>query len=163
VVYCDESFDRPEKIKLELQKLIDTAEELKVGQSEWGGRQHYLRWDAALTWKYWDDAGLSYDSTLAYAERVGFRCGVCFEYPVFDALGRRQLDLRERPLVAMDVSMLSDSYMGLCPERSLEEIDSLATTCRLFQGDFTLLWHNDSLVERWQRRLFSTALEVVSP
>jgi peptidoglycan/xylan/chitin deacetylase (PgdA/CDA1 family) len=157
-----ESYDQPERIKEELQRLIETAESLKIRQNIWGGRQHYLRWRAGSTWKDWNDAGLSYDSTLTYAERVGFRCGICFEYPVFDVLGRRRLDLLERPLVAMDVSMLSDDYMGLSPEASLDKLESLASVCRGFQGDLTLLWHNDSLVQRWQRRLFTRALGAVT-
>jgi hypothetical protein len=147
---------------VELQGLIDTAESLKIRQNDWGGRQHYLRWAAGSTWKDWNDAGLSYDSTLTYAERVGFRCGICFEYPVFDLRGRRQLELLERPLVAMDVSMLSDNYMGLSPEASLEKLGWLASICRGFRGDLTLLWHNDSLVQRWQRRLFTRALGIVT-
>jgi hypothetical protein len=158
-----ESYDQPERLRWELQRLIDTAEDLDIRQDEWGGRQHYLRWDAGSTWRHWDAAGLAYDSTLAYPERIGFRCGVCFEYPVFDVLERRRLNLRERPLVAMDVSILSDNCMALSPEKALEELESLASICRGFQGDFTLLWHNDSLVHRWQRRLFSLALEVISP
>jgi hypothetical protein len=157
-----ESYDQPRKIKAELQKLIETTENLKIRQNEWGGRQHYLRWGAGSTWRDWNDAGLSYDSTLAYAERVGFRCGICFEYPVFDVLGRRPLDLMERPLVAMDVSMLSLNYMGLSPEKSLAKLGSLASICRGFQGDLTLLWHNDSLAQRWQRQLFTRALDVIT-
>jgi hypothetical protein len=157
-----ESYDQPEKVERELNRLVDAVEDLKVRQDEWGGRQHYLRWDARSTWKYWDAAGLAYDSTLTYAERIGFRCGVCYEYPAFDVPGRRRLDLRERPLVAMDVSMFSDNCMGLSPQESLEKLESLASVCRGFRGDFTLLWHNDSLVQRWQRRLFTQALDEVT-
>jgi len=32
----------------------------------------------------WADAGMDYDSTLSYADRPGFRCGTCSEYPAFD-------------------------------------------------------------------------------
>ena len=47
-------------------------------------RQHYLRWRAPTTWQNWEDAGLDYDSTVGYADHVGFRAGTCYEYPIFN-------------------------------------------------------------------------------
>ena len=41
---------------------------------------------------------MEFDSTLSYADKEGFRCGVCYDFPVFDFLERRQLKLREFPL-----------------------------------------------------------------
>ena len=81
---------------------------------------------------------------------------MCFDYPVFNLRTRRQLSLRERPLVAMDRTLVA--YMELRPEELLEEVAELKRRCRLFQGDFTLLWHNSMLVTRRERRLYSDAL-----
>ena len=156
------SFDRPEKIKAETDKLISVADRVGVRQESWGGRQHYLRWDVVSTWQSWEDAELCYDSTLGYPESAGFRCGICYEYPVFNLFQRRKLNLRERPLIAMEVSLLSDVYMGLSAARVIDRIGSLANECRRHGGDFTLLWHNDNLVQSWQRRLYQQALEVIT-
>src|SRR5438105_1699991 len=71
-----------------------------VEQATWGGRQHFLRWAPPL-WPAYERAGLAYDTSLSFADRPGFRAGICCEYPVFDLKGRRTLRLRERPLVAM--------------------------------------------------------------
>jgi len=158
-----ESHDRPEQIRAEMKKLISAADRIGVHQTGWGGRQHYLRWEAGSTWQYWDDAGLDYDSTLTYPEAAGFRCGICYEYPVFNVLQRKQLHLRERPLVAMEVSLMSDVYMGLSSVKMQERIVSLANKCRRYDGDFTLLWHNDNLVQSWQRRLYRQVIASISP
>ena len=74
--------------KKEFERLISVAEEEGICQDVWGGRQHYLRWEAPTTWRAWEEAGLDYDSTLTFADHAGFRCGVCFEYPVYDILLR---------------------------------------------------------------------------
>ena len=73
-----------------------------VEQAQWGGRQHYLRWENPETWRACEDAGLAHDSTLGFSAGSGFRTGACVDHPVFDLRARRALRLRERPLVVMD-------------------------------------------------------------
>jgi len=157
-----DSYDQPSQIKAELEALISVAESVGVRQDLWGARQHYLRWDAESSWQHLEKAGLGYDTTLGFPEAAGFRCGVCYEYPVFSLHTRKRLEFRERPLVAMDVSLLSDSYMGLPVEAAIEKITTLANQCRRYGGDFTLLWHNDKLVYGWERRMYEKVLEGIS-
>ncbi|HEU4963873.1 MAG TPA: polysaccharide deacetylase family protein [Bacilli bacterium] len=109
------------------------------------GRQHYLRFSVPGTWQIWEDAGLSCDSSLGYAEAPGFRAGVCYEYPVFNVETREMLQVRERPLIAMELSYLDPQYLGWSEERVLHDVLKLAETCRRYGGDFVLLWHNSSL------------------
>ena len=52
----------------EYRRLRSVTGELGVTQDSWGGRQHYLRWENPWTWSNWDQAGLDYDSTPAFAE-----------------------------------------------------------------------------------------------
>lgn len=123
------------------------------------GRQHYLRWQADGGWRAVEAAGLAVDSTLGYAEQAGFRCGTCHEFPVFDLRASRMLQVRERPLVAMDVTFLSPLYRGnRTPREVVEEIGMLAATCRRYQGDFTLLWHNNGIGHAGTAGLFRGAL-----
>lgn len=125
-----------------------------------GGRQHFLRWDTPGTIRNWNQAGFRYDSTLTFAERAGFRCGTCHEYPVFDLQDQVQLAVRERPLVAMECSVTDNVYMGLGEGRAARDaIVSLKETCRRFNGDFTLLWHNSRLVTAGQRALYTDILD----
>ena len=115
-----------------------------MNQSAWGGRQHYLRWKNPDTWQYWQDVGLSYDSTLAYAQEIGFRSGCCYEHSVFNLSTRQSLKLRERPLVAMDATLLT--YMEYSLEKAEHSLKDLIQVCRRYNGDFTLLWHPNWLV-----------------
>ena len=82
-----------------------------IDQKVWGGRQHFLRWENPTTWQNWEDAGLDYDSTLGLSHHTGFRCGTCFDYPVFNLVTRTALKLRERPLIVMDSALLENSVL----------------------------------------------------
>jgi hypothetical protein len=153
------SYDDAAQIAAEFSTLRGIAEEEGVRQSVWGGRQHYLRWVAGTTWQSWEDAGLDYDTTLTFPEEAGFRSGTCFEYPVFNLRSRTALQLRERPLVVMETSLFYERYMSLSGSDALDAIARLSATCRRFGGSFTLLWHNDNLAQRKQKRLYRYALE----
>lgn len=144
----------PVQTERELQKLLQATAEEGICQAEWGGRQHYLRWENPTTWQNWADAGLGYDSTLSFAEQVGFRCGTCYEYPVFNLKTRQRLALRERPLIVMEASLFG--YMHLAWEASLQKILCLNAICKQFDGDFTLLWHNNNLISNIQKQQYRT-------
>jgi peptidoglycan/xylan/chitin deacetylase (PgdA/CDA1 family) len=149
------SADEPERLADELAALRTACAAEGIEQERWGGRQHFLRWSPAL-WRAYDEAGLAHDSTVSYAERPGFRTGVCCEHPVFDLRARRELALRERPLVAMEVSLLQ--YERLGAGETLQRLLELKETCRRHDGDFTLLWHNDRLAWRAARSTYAKAL-----
>jgi Family of unknown function (DUF7033) len=156
------SFKDTARTRREFVRLLSVAEEEGIKQCKWGGRQHYLRWEASTTWRDWEEAGLSYDSTLSFADQVGFRCGVCFEYPAFNLQRRRRLQLHERPLVVMEVSLLSEQYMNLTPRAAREKILTLARRCKDYNGQFTLLWHNSSMLAAWEKRLYRETIESIA-
>jgi peptidoglycan/xylan/chitin deacetylase (PgdA/CDA1 family) len=150
----------PSAIIREAKELRKICSEENIEQKEWGGRMHYLRWDHPTTLYGWEDAKMSYDSTLGYADRVGFRCGTCFEYPAYDPVSDRQLNVRIRPLIAMDVTVLSKGYMGLGASKDAHiKLTELKNACRSVNGTFTLLWHNNQLETSKLRNLYSSLLE----
>lgn len=106
------------------------------------GRQHYLRFAAPHTWQVWEDAGMAWDSTLGYPEAEGFRCGICQDFPVFNFLTRKMLNLREKPLTAMDVTLAL--YQKYSPETAFEKLQLLRRQVEKHGGEFVLLWHNSS-------------------
>lgn len=106
------------------------------------GRQHYLCFSPPETWQRWSDAGMAWDSTLGYPEAEGFRCGMCRDFPVFNFLTREVLPLREKPLIAMDVTLAQ--YRGYTPELALERLSHLRRQVDKHSGEFVLLWHNSS-------------------
>ena len=148
--------------KREFDRLLRATEEEGIEQDEWGGRQHYLRWDASTTWRNWADVGLHYDSTMTFADHVGFRCGVCYAFRTFDLRKREPLRLVERPLIVMEATLFERAYMRRSPEDGLAQLLELAATCKFFNGEFTLLWHNSSLVTGLQKRLYTEAIEGIA-
>ena len=146
---------------LEFERLLLAAEANGIQQDRWGGRQHFLRWEAPTTWQNWADAGLSYDSTLTYAGRPGFRCGVCYDYPTFNLRSRQRLQLREQPLIVMETSLMAKHHMRLGPQAALRRIIALGDTCKSYNGNMCVLWHNNELVAEWQKRLYLQTLEAL--
>jgi hypothetical protein len=140
------------RTELEFVRLRHAAERQGVSQERWGGRQHYLRWENPITWSNWEAAGLDYDSTLGYADRIGFRAGTSYEFAPFHLLERRPLRLRERPLQVMDGTLFE--YMGLSPDTAFESVIEVARAWRRYGGTLSLLWHNSSLPTARQKRWY---------
>jgi hypothetical protein len=115
---------------------------LGIDVGSWGGRQHYLQWDVAHTWRNWSSAGLQYDATVGYAEAVGFRTGTCHEFQVFDLTAAQPLDLRERPFQVMDGTLFG--YMSLGPAAAADAVLGIARECRRYGGSLGILWHNNT-------------------
>lgn len=141
------TFDNSEALKGEADRLWKVCAEEGIRQHAWGGRMHYLRWRQPTTLRAWADAGMSYDSTLSYADHAGFRCGTCFEYPGFDPIEAEKVSVRVRPLIAMEGSVLNSRYMGLAHDEALALFRDLKEKCRKVKGQFTLLWHNSEMLE----------------
>jgi hypothetical protein len=118
-----------------------------LGKTNYGGRQHFLRFQVPDTWRHWEQVGLSYDATLGYADHEGFRCGTCHPFRPFDVEQNRELDLWEVPLIVMDGTL--HNYRQLTPEQGEARILELAHRCQQVEGTFTLLWHNSSLSGDW--------------
>jgi|NGEPerStandDraft_6_1074524.scaffolds.fasta_scaffold17437_3 hypothetical protein len=127
------SYNNRDLFSEELIKLEEIAGDITEG------RQHYLRFSPPLTWEIESQCNIELDSTLGFSEEIGFRCGTCYRYPVFDFLKRKPLNLIELPLTAMDVSLFKISKN---PDDFYSHICSLIDTVKKFEGKFVLLWHN---------------------
>lgn len=156
------TFLSKEKLKKEFDNLRRVSEIENIKQEVWGGRQHYLRWRAPETWQIWDEIGLHYDSTLSYADHVGFRCGVCYDFPVFNLITSSPLKLREIPLIVMEGSLLGEQYQGRQLEDVYTSILDISNTIRYFDGTFTLLWHNNMLVSSQQKEIYKRIIKAIS-
>ncbi len=154
------SFRSQDAIRREADRLRKICVEESIHQSAWGARMHFLRYSHPTTLRALSDAGFTYDTTLGYADRIGFRCGTCHEYPGFDPIEDRALSIRVRPLIVMDCSVTDAPYMGLgTGAAALDAITRVKAACRAVGGDFTILWHNSELVRADQRALYEAALD----
>lgn len=130
-------------------------EEEGVLQDEIGCRQHFLRWETPTTARNLESASLTYDATLSFVDSAGFRCGTCYEYPFYDVEKRRMLNLRERPLIVMEKSVLDRANMAKTAGKDGQAVlASLKTSCRQFAGDFSILWHNNEFPTEYYREIY---------
>jgi peptidoglycan/xylan/chitin deacetylase (PgdA/CDA1 family) len=154
------SLEAPGRLARELDGLRDAVALAGGEQDRFGGRQHYLRWHAREAPRGLAAAGLAYDSTLGFADIAGFRCGTCHAFPLFDLGARRALAVIERPLVLMEVTVTSRSYLNLGQgDEAMRLMTQLRETCRRFGGEFALLWHNSNLSLPGARALYEALVQ----
>lgn len=150
-----QTYQDKEKAKLQKEMLEDILKKLEIKQKVIGNRQHYLRWDSAITPSILEYAGFLYDTTSSYADMPGFRHGVCYEFSMFDFLQRQKLKLRQRPLIVMECSVIDDCYMGLgYSYKALKVMQDLKEKCYRYHGNFSLLWHNSHLKKKEDKKFF---------
>lgn len=138
------TFNNLEQLALEKTRL-----DRILGETGYGGRQHYLRFQAPVTWRHWEQVGLCYDATVGYADQEGFRCGTCHPFRPFDLEQNRELMIWEYPLIVMEDTLAE--YRQLTPAQGEARILELAGQCQAVEGMFVLLWHNSFLEGEWRR------------
>lgn len=111
-----------------------------LGRQNVIGRQHLLKFEIPFTWRIWNDHGMKWDSSLVYYDKIGFRCGVCYPYSVFDIIERKQLDLKELPLLAMDCTIFD--YNSMSVDEALSQLKHIKRVTKNYGGKFVILWHN---------------------
>jgi Family of unknown function (DUF7033) len=150
-----ETYKNSDQYRTELGCLEEVLKEEGIYQASIPNRQHYLKWETCNTPQVLERAGVSHDSSLAYAEHAGFRAGTCYEFPMYDLIHRAPLALVQRPLVVMEGSVISENYMELGEtNEALGAMVELKQVCRRYKGNFTLLWHNDAFVSNWSRETY---------
>lgn len=144
------TFGDPARLERELAALR------KVTGPVAGGRQHFLRW-APTTWQHWEAAGFAYDSSVGFADAIGFRAGTCVPYHPWIFEEDRESNLLEIPLIVMDSTPIQ--YMHLPATEAYDRICALIRRCAVAGGVFTLLWHNVSVIEQPYAALYEAILQ----
>jgi hypothetical protein len=128
-------------LKTEIQRLQTILDE-PVHHS----RQHFLKFDLPVTYQRLLQNGLCHDYSMGYADVPGFRAGTSFPFPWFDLTRNAATSLLIHPVVVMDSTL--NSYLRLSPQQAKETIDVLRNEVRAVGGEFTSLWHNETVAER---------------
>ncbi len=105
-----------------------------------GGRFHFLFFDSLRTFKVLEQTQLKYDSTLGFAEEIGFRNGICFPFVPFNISENKPYSIGEIPLMIMDTTFWSYKKNGI--ERIFPQILNLVDEVQKFNGCLVILWHN---------------------
>jgi len=142
-------------------RLEEEVAELRraLGLAAPGGRQHYLRWSPD-TWLDWEACGLGYDSSLGFAEALGFRSGTALPYRPWSLEENRELDLIELPLILMDCAAVK--YMRLALAEGLARIRKVVERIARTGGVFTMLWHNAPLLDPAYHGWYEGVLDLVA-
>lgn len=107
-----------------------------------GNRFHFLMFEPEKTVSVLEAADIKYDTSLGFAEQIGFRRGTCYPFYLYNFETERISPVIEIPLIAMDTTLASTKYMGISQAESLPQLFQLVDEVKKFGGIFTLLWHN---------------------
>lgn len=150
----------PDNFRKSVDALKAACEGQGIDTTALGGRQHYLCYDIAQTPGLWQQNGLAYDSSLSFADKAGFRAGVCYEFSMYNLLERKKMALKQRPLVVMECTLISKAYENLgLSLAALERFAHFEDMCKIFEGDYTLLWHNSFFSERDSKDFYAKVIK----
>jgi len=108
------------------------------------GRAHFLLFDITKSFEIYEKAGLKFDTTCSFADRVGYRFGTSKPFNPYNFKEKREYELVEVPLIVMEGTLQSPRYMNLSPKEGFEKIKELIDKIKKYNGTFTFLWHNSS-------------------
>ena len=112
-------------------------------------RFHYLSWEPRQTVKMLDEIDvkghtISYDSTLGFAERFGFRNSYCLPFYPFNFTSRQKAKFLEIPLNVMDATLHHPHYLQLAPTEMMPALAPIFAEIKRFGGVASVLWHNEN-------------------
>ncbi|HEY0704000.1 MAG TPA: hypothetical protein VGD60_14625 [Candidatus Acidoferrales bacterium] len=128
----------------ERDSLTTEAASLKnaIGTKPVGGRQHWLRFASRTKLLSGvEKAGFQYDSSMGFAEMVGFRNGASFAFPPYDFEKEAPYSFLEIPLVLMDGNLEAACRAEGSDPRSIAA-QVLRESRAHGWGGVAILWHN---------------------
>ncbi|MEZ5100652.1 MAG: polysaccharide deacetylase family protein [Thermoleophilia bacterium] len=108
-----------------------------------GHRYHYLRVDAERNLAPLAGLGFRYDTTLGFADAIGFRAGIAHPFRPWDWAAGAPSTLVEIPLAVMDVTLAEERYLGLSAAAAQRRLDAFVDWAAANGGGFSVLWHTD--------------------
>lgn len=120
-------------------------------------RQHYLKFEFPETFKKLIKLGIVEDHSLGWASQMGFRAGISRPFPFYDLLAEKETHLLFVPFIYMDRTL--KDYMQLTPEKAIDSIKTVIDKIKAVGGQFTILWHNDSVSDHGEWEGWRNVLE----
>ncbi len=108
-------------------------------------RQHFLKLRLPNTYKSLISLGVANEYTMGYASMPGFRASTTHSFRFFDIKHEQISFLRVYPFCVMDATF--KTYLNYSEEEAFENIKKLMQNVKRVNGNFTSLWHNESLSE----------------
>lgn len=139
-----EAFKNRNLILKEKNKLEKLLIDHKINKKIIHSRMHYLRWDHQKSITSLEKTGIKFDSTLGYPDTGGFKSGTCFSYKPFNCSTNRISNIIIKPLIIMDDTLFSKSYLSLNSKKAKNLAIKLKKECKNVGGTFNILWHNNN-------------------
>lgn len=120
-------------------------------------RQHFLKVKLPDTFRALEEEGFTDDYSLAYADQVGFRAGTARSFMWFDLMENKVSNLRLHPVSYMDGTL--NEYMKLSVNEAMVLVDKIKKEVQKYGGNFTSLWHNETIGDYGVWKGWSEVLE----
>jgi len=112
-----------------------------LGKNVVGVRNHYLAFDANRTWKFQEEVGLKYDTTIGFGDTVGFKAGICHPYVPYCPMEDRAIKILELPMTVMD-----GPFMEF--KDPMVKFEKILSTVNQHKGLLVIDWHQSSFDEK---------------
>lgn len=108
-------------------------------------RQHFLKMRMPNTYKSLLSLGIAKEYTMGYASMPGFRASTSHPFRFYDIKHEQVSFLKVFPFCVMDATF--KTYLNCNENEAFEHIKKLMQNVKRVNGNFTSLWHNESLSE----------------
>lgn len=135
--------------KLALEKLLQQ----KISFS----RQHFIKLHLPNTYYNLINLNISADFSMGFQDHIGFRAGTCTPFYWFDLKNNKISELKIFPFCVMDVTL--KNYMKLSIEEAENKILNLLDSVKKVNGTFISIFHNDSLSNYGEWKLWRNVYE----
>jgi hypothetical protein len=126
-------------------------------------RHHYLQWREPEDVEYMEQAGITDDFTLSYADAVGFRVGTCHPYRFINPRTKSLTNVMIHPLEIMECTLNRTVYMNFNYEQALEACKEIVRQVYKHHGELVLLWHDtEFLGANYQEKLYKHILDYIT-
>lgn len=120
-------------------------------------RQHFLKLTLPHTYETLIEQEIENDFTMGYADICGYRAGTARKHLWFNVMTNEITKLKIYPFAYMDGTL--NEYLKMKPEEAQEKIAALYMETKKYGGDFTFIWHNDTINDYGHWKGWSQVLE----
>lgn len=135
--------------------------EKAIGAPVVSGRQHNLRFGAAVTPDLIASSGLKVDCTLGSNRTVFFRTGTSYPHRLWSVAKQQWLDVLEIPLVLHDGALLRGDNLDLSPDSAFRFCRKVIERVAAVRGVVSLLWHPENIVKPGYFDLYCRLLDLL--